>query len=98
MLTKLCLILATGACLVNINCSGGDAHSGDSDQIETAANDDTTSIKKDTKKTDQDDSENDVDLIPVETTTAGTGDISSFILLSSNLETEKMLFKLSNLR
>jgi len=90
MLTKLCLILATGACLVNINCSGGDAHSGDSDQIETAANDDTTSIKKDNKKTDQDDSENDADLIPVETTTAGTGDISSFILLSSNLETEKM--------
>ncbi|MCH8980484.1 efflux RND transporter periplasmic adaptor subunit [candidate division KSB1 bacterium] len=89
MLTKLCLILATGACLVNINCSGGDAHSGDSDQIETAANDDTTSIKKDKKKTDKDD-KNEENLIPVETTTAGKGDISSFILLSSNLETEKL--------
>ena len=90
MLTKLCLILAIGASLININCSGGDAHSGDNDQVETAANDDTTSIKKDKKNADKDDKKNDENLIPVETTTAGKGDISSFILLSSNLETEKM--------
>jgi len=89
MLTKLCLIFVICASLLTINCSGGDAHSGDNDQVETTASDDTTSIKKDKKKADGDDSK-DEDLIPVETTTAGIGDISSFILLSSNLETEKM--------
>ncbi|MCH7755546.1 biotin/lipoyl-binding protein, partial [candidate division KSB1 bacterium] len=89
ILPRLCLILVICASLLNINCSGGDAHSGDNDQVETAANGDTTSIKKDKKKTDKDD-KNEENLIPVETTTAGKGDISSFILLSSNLETEKM--------
>ena len=89
ILPRLCLILVICASLLNINCSGGDAHSGDNDQVETAANDDSTSIKKDKKKADKDD-KNKENLIPVETTTAGKGDISSFILLSSNLETEKM--------
>jgi len=89
MLTKLCLISVICAGLLNIHCSGGDANSGDNDQVETAANDDTTSIKKDKKKADGDDSKEE-DLVPVETTTAAIGDISSFILLSSNLETEKM--------
>ncbi len=89
ILPRLCLILVLCASLLTINCSGGDAHSGDNDQVETAANDDTTSTKKEKKKADGDDSR-DEDLVPVETTTVEIGDISSFILLSSNLETEKM--------
>ncbi|NIR47190.1 efflux RND transporter periplasmic adaptor subunit [candidate division KSB1 bacterium] len=71
--------------LLQLNCAGGDAHSENNNDVVKGANDDTTSIKKDKKK-DKEAEER----IPVETTTVGTGDISSYILLSSNLETEKM--------
>lgn len=53
---------------------------------------DTEAAKNDTTKAKQDESKKNSkeDLIPVETTTIQKGTISSYILLSSNLETEKM--------
>jgi RND family efflux transporter MFP subunit len=54
----------------------------------TASNSDSTDTSKETNKDRK--TEKEEELIPVETTVAQTGDISSFILLSSNLETERM--------
>lgn len=87
-LTKLCLILALCVSLFTIHCAGG-AHSENNKDKTVAANDSTTS-KEDKKENETEESETEEDLIPVETTSAKTGDISSSILLSSNLETEKM--------
>ncbi len=47
-------------------------------------------IKKEKSEHRKDSDKSSKDLIPVETTNAVSGDISSFILLSSNLETERM--------
>ncbi len=51
------------------------------------AKNDSTSIDS-TKKAEDEKKEKDSDLIPVEVTSIGKGEISKFILLSSNLETE----------
>lgn len=82
MHVSLIVIVASG--LLQIHCAGGDAHSEHNDKVVEDATNDTTQIKKEEKKAEDD------ELIPVETTTVTTGDISSFILLSSNLETERM--------
>ncbi|MFQ5674787.1 MAG: efflux RND transporter periplasmic adaptor subunit [bacterium] len=88
--TTVCLILLISAGFLSLNCAGGDAHSGDNDDAKVAANDDTTSTGQDKKSEKSKGDKKEDDLIPVETTIASTGDISSFILLSSNLETERM--------
>ncbi len=73
--------------LLGLNCAGGDARSENSDEITTASSDSSSTAKKDEEK---DSDKEEEELIPVETTIAQTGDISSFLLLSSNLETERM--------
>ncbi|KAA3660686.1 MAG: efflux RND transporter periplasmic adaptor subunit [Calditrichaeota bacterium] len=71
--------------LSQFNCSQQDAHSEEKDKT-SASDADSTDVKnKDEKKEKEDE-----DLIPVEVTTLKQGEISSFILLSSNLETERM--------
>jgi membrane fusion protein (multidrug efflux system) len=66
-----------------ISCGGeGSAQNNDSE----AKNDSTASDSL--KKAEKDKKEKDSELIPVEVTSIGTGVISSFILVSSNLETE----------
>jgi membrane fusion protein (multidrug efflux system) len=72
-----CLIIAA---IAQLGCSNGDAQGKNG---HATAADDTT-------KKDQDQPKKEDDFIPVETTGVKTGTISSFILLSSNLETEKM--------
>lgn len=79
-------ILAIG--LLQFNCADGDARSENNDKPDATAEADTSEIKENDK--DKKKSKKDEDLIPVETTTVASGDISSFILLSSNLETERM--------
>ena len=69
-----------------VSCGGGNAHN------EGGAKSDST--QSDTAKVDSGKSGNktevDAELIPVEVTTVTRGKISDFILLSANLETEKM--------
>lgn len=83
----LTLTLATG--ILAFGCASEDARSENGSNDTTEAKDE---VKKDEGKTSQEEenAENDEERIPVETTLVSTGDISSFILLSSNLETEKM--------
>lgn len=71
--------------LMQMNCSQQDAHSEEKDKTATAKADTTAGDA--TKEEKKDAAE---DLIPVEVTTLRQGEISSFILLSSNLETERM--------
>lgn len=79
----LAIILCAG--LLSLGCAGGDAHS------ENGTNGKATDeVKTENKDATSEENEEKADLIPVETTVASTGDISSYILLSSNLETEKM--------
>ena len=82
---SLVFIIATS--LLQFHCADDAAHSENNNNLATTANDDTTSLNNDIKKESKKEGD---DLIPVETTTIKTGDISSYILLSSNLETEKM--------
>lgn len=89
-LSSLCLSSLITAALLNLNCAGDDAHSENNNDATVTAEDDTTTAKKEKKEGDEEEKKEDEDLIPVETTLASAGDISSFILLSSNLETEKM--------
>lgn len=77
-LTTVALAFMAALALAQSACTKDDAQGKNGD---AAAADDTTKKAKDQKEE---------DLIPVETTTVQTGTISSFILLSSNLETEKM--------
>jgi len=68
-----------------IACGGGEAQTNDQNAG------DSTAVKDSTKELSENNSpENneDAELIPVEVTTVTTGEISDFILLSSNLETE----------
>lgn len=81
-LTHLLLVGIFAASLVQVNCANEDAHSKGNNH---SAKDDTTTLNKDKNIPTKDE-----ELIPVETTTIKTGDISCYILLSSNLETEKM--------
>jgi membrane fusion protein (multidrug efflux system) len=63
---------------------------------ENSAKNDTTASTKDTKENKDENNSgnkeknNKIELIPVEVTTINKGSISSYLLLSSNLETEKM--------
>ncbi len=77
-LTSVALACMVAVALAQSACTKDDAQGKSGDATVT---DDTTKKAKDQKEE---------DLIPVETTTVQTGTISSFILLSSNLETEKM--------
>lgn len=79
------MICALNLGLMSLHCANGDARSEDTDRTEKSTNNDTTAVKKD-----KDESKKEDDRIPVETTIVGTGDISSTLLLSSNLETERM--------
>ncbi|MCZ6819340.1 MAG: efflux RND transporter periplasmic adaptor subunit [Calditrichaeota bacterium] len=86
---NLLLTLTVTASLLTIGCAGDDSHSEDGKNSTAKSKDE---IKEDDKKnkSEGEDSKREEDLIPVETTVVTVGDISSFILLSSNLETEKM--------
>ncbi|MFQ5603891.1 MAG: efflux RND transporter periplasmic adaptor subunit [bacterium] len=84
MILFLALILMTG--FAQMNCANGDAHNSNNGAYTDETKTDSTAIKKHEKEKAKEEEE----LIPVEITTAKTGDISSFILLSSNLETERM--------
>lgn len=72
-----------------LRCTDG-ARSENNDRVHTSTNGDTTAVKHETKMDKNEDTKKAEDRIPVETCSVGTGDISAFILLSSNLETEKM--------
>jgi len=89
-------ILLLIICLAQFSCSKGNADlenkAGKAVADSTASNDSTTA-KDDSasvKKKDEEKKKKEEELIPVETTTITKGSISSYILLSSNLETEKM--------
>jgi RND family efflux transporter MFP subunit len=69
-------------------CQKGEGHDGTNGKT-TAVNGDSTAVHKNADGKGQDNSKEE-ELIPVETTVAVAGDISSYILLSSNLETERM--------
>ncbi|MFQ5753836.1 MAG: efflux RND transporter periplasmic adaptor subunit, partial [bacterium] len=86
LLTGIFLIFIWTISFFQINCANEDAHSQNNNHSANAANGDTTTVNKDKPKS----FKQEEDLIPVETTIVKTGNISSFILLSSNLETEKM--------
>ncbi len=66
---------------LGLNCAGGDAHSENGSNGKAS---DEVSKTEDKQKSKKD------ELTPVETTVVTTGEISSYILLSSNLETERM--------
>ena len=83
--------LILGMSLVQINCSNGKADNKENKNSETKAVKDSAGTKKDTTGVNEEKKKNEEkDLIPVETTTIKRGSIASYILLSSNLETEKM--------
>jgi membrane fusion protein (multidrug efflux system) len=67
-----------------LGCGEGKA---ESDSTTNAADSSAQLTKEENKNTGQDEG---IELVPVEVTTVKTGDIADFILLSSNLETEKM--------
>jgi membrane fusion protein (multidrug efflux system) len=67
-----------------LGCGEGKA---ESDSTTNAADSSAQLTKEENKNTGQDEG---IELVPVEVTTVKTGDIADYILLSSNLETEKM--------
>lgn len=75
-------------CLTQWNCSQQDAHSEEKNKT-VKADADSVAAKDEDKKGKKDEKE-ESDLVPVEVTSLKVGEISSFILLSSNLETERM--------
>ncbi len=78
-LMGLCIIFCL-AVTFSFNCAGDDAPS--KNDNDSAASDSTSAAEEEDQEQEE--------LTPVETTVAATGDISSYILLSSNLETEEM--------
>jgi RND family efflux transporter MFP subunit len=70
---------------LNFSCGGGTAQNGDSSGSDSSATDSSK-----VGKFGQGDKSRQADIIPVEVTTIKRGLISDFILLSTNLETEKM--------
>ena len=84
-----CLVFILSGALVFWSCSGNETKN-DGGKNGTAKDEVKTEQKEDAKKTENEKDKKSEELIPVETTTAVSGDISSYILLSSNLETEKM--------
>jgi len=76
---------------LNIFCGGGGAQNGDSAGSDSISLDSSNvENKKDGKFRKGEKKEYEADIIPVEITTIKRGLISDFILLSANLETEKM--------
>jgi membrane fusion protein (multidrug efflux system) len=76
---------------VVVSCGGGNAHNEGAAESDTTKSDSANvdSAKKG-KTGDGKKSQEDAELIPVEVTTIKRGKISDYILLSANLETEKM--------
>ncbi len=75
----------------NYSCGGGNAQNEDSAGSDSTSTDSSNVEKKKDGKPDQENKEEaKADLIPVEVTTIKRGLMSDFILLSANLETEKM--------
>ncbi|UCE06939.1 MAG: efflux RND transporter periplasmic adaptor subunit [bacterium] len=90
--TYILLTFILSMSLLQIHCSNGSADNKKNKDTATTAKDDTTT-KNDTLTVDEEKNQKEnkgEDLIPVETTVIKKGSISSYILLSSNLETEKM--------
>lgn len=90
-MSKLLFTFLTIAIFVFVSCGASKQESNQN----TAKNDSTSSNKDTTankgeKNSGNKDKNNKVELIPVEVTTINKGSISSYLLLSSNLETEKM--------
>ena len=84
ILTRVILVLALA--LAGWGCSGGDAQ-GEQGSNGTGKDAD---IKKENKEDEPQEGKEEKERVPVEVTMTLSGDISSYILLSSNLETEKM--------
>ncbi|MCK4753908.1 MAG: efflux RND transporter periplasmic adaptor subunit [Calditrichia bacterium] len=75
----------------NYSCDGGSAQNEDSAGSDSTSTDSSNVEKKKDGKPDEENKEEvKADLIPVEVTTIKRGLMSDFILLSANLETEKM--------
>ena len=88
----LCLLLVLSFGAFQIGCSSGNADAENATNGAEKAAADSTAAKDsvDNKENEEDKAEPDIDLIPVETTTVTRGEIASYLLFSSNLETEKM--------
>ncbi|MEE4311717.1 MAG: efflux RND transporter periplasmic adaptor subunit [candidate division KSB1 bacterium] len=86
----LIFLLLISISLTQTDCSGG--KSGETSAADsTAVQSDSSGVtENDTTKSETDKEKPAEDRIPVEVATISRGDISSYILLSSNLETEKM--------
>lgn len=86
-MTSLMLIFS----LFNFSCGNGDTNGKEMTKADSSAAD---SVKSDDEKMKAEEEkkkkEKEADLIPVEVTTINKGSISDYILLSSNLETERM--------
>ncbi len=80
----LAVILIGGMIFMKFGCAGGNAE-GNKEIKNEATLPDSSKMKDDNKQAKMDE-----DLIPVEVTTVNQGEIASYLLLSSNLETEKM--------
>ena len=75
----------------NSSCDGGNAQNEDSAGSDSTSTDSSNVEKNNDGKSDKENKEEvKSDLIPVEVTTVKRGLMSDFILLSANLETEKM--------
>ena len=75
----------------NISCGGGNAKNGDSSGADSTHSDSSkVGSEKEGRSGMDDNNQIDTDIIPVEVTQVKRGLISDFILLSTNLETEKM--------
>ncbi|MBD3340126.1 MAG: efflux RND transporter periplasmic adaptor subunit, partial [Candidatus Lokiarchaeota archaeon] len=91
----LAVILILGFSILQFSCSGGNAEANKESARAKAAPPDSTnsdSTQTDSSKTNDENKQAKIEeeLIPVEVTTVGQGSIASYLLLSSNLETEKM--------
>ena len=76
------LLIIVGLSLAQMQCSETNAGNKNEAKKDKAAQSDTTNVKDKNNKPDES--------VPVEVTKIDKGEISSFILLSSNLETERM--------
>jgi len=88
-------ILALTSCMliaafISFSCGDGSAGEEKSSQNDTTKTAQTDSSKDTASKDTDRKPEKNIELIPVEVTTIKLGSISDYILLSSNLETEKM--------
>ena len=82
--------LAIVFCLAQWNCTQQDARSEEKDKT-VKADADSVATKDHDKKDKKDEKKDDEsDLVPVEVTSLKFVEISSYIVLSSNLETERM--------